>query len=128
MDNLVRPIPTTFFSFQMAWQISLAAAIWAFSPSRPPTVARRMNETQRRQPTASMALWTALGWDWDTRSRIWDRKAEKCLSSHCAPNVETNTTYAWKRFQKKHTLEQNMWKFTANYPTCLFFKSSHCHN
>lgn len=101
MDNLVRSIPTTFFSFQMAWQISLAAAIWAFSPRRPPTVARRINETQQRQPIASIWFWIALGWDWETRSRIWERKAEKFLSSHCPPNVETNTTYAWKRFEKK---------------------------
>lgn len=90
--NLVRSIPTTFFSFQMAWQISLADAIWAFSPRRLLTIARRTNEIQRRQQTASVCVWVALGWVWETRSKRWESKAEKCLSSHCPPNAEINTT------------------------------------
>ena len=86
-------LPTARICLLMAWQISLAAAIWAFSPSSPPRVARRAKETQRREYTAStcvcVARWCA------TSSSTCDRKVAKLRSSHWPPSVVTNTTYAW---------------------------------
>lgn len=83
-------LPTALICLLMAWQISLPAAICAFSPSKPPRVARSMKETQRREYTASTCVCVARGWD--TRSRTWDRNVAKLRSSHWPPSVVTNTT------------------------------------
>lgn len=86
-------LPTALICLPMAWQISLPAAICAFSPSKPPSVARSMKDTQRREYTASTCVCVAFGWD--TRSSTWDRNVAKLRSSHWPPSVVTNTTYAW---------------------------------
>lgn len=88
-------LPTARICLLMAWQISLAAAIWAFSPSRPPRVARRAKETQRREYTASTCVCVARGCA--TSSSTCDRNVAKLRSSHWPPSVVTNTTYACKR-------------------------------
>lgn len=54
-------LPTALICLLMAWQISLPAAICAFSPSKPPRVARNMKETQRREYTASTCVCVARG-------------------------------------------------------------------
>jgi len=83
-------LPTALICLPMAWQSSFPAAICAFSPSRPPRVARSMKETQRREYTASTCVCVARGCD--TRSSTWDRKVAKLRSSHWPPSVVTNTT------------------------------------
>lgn len=83
-------LPTALICLLMAWQISLPAAIWAFSPSKPPRVARSIKETQRREYTASTCVCVARGWD--TRSKTCDRNVAKLRSSHWPPSVVTNTT------------------------------------
>lgn len=83
-------LPTALICLLMAWQISLPAAICAFSPSKPPRVARSMKETQRREYTASTCVCVARGWD--TRSKTWDKNVAKLRSSHWPPSVVTNTT------------------------------------
>lgn len=90
-------LPTALICLPMAWQISLPAAICAFSPRRPPSVARSMKDTQRREYTASTCVCVAFGWD--TRSSTWDRNVAKLRSSHWPPSVVTNTTYAWVRWR-----------------------------
>lgn len=54
-------LPTALICLLMAWQISLPAAICAFSPSKPPRVARSMKDTQRREYTASTCVCVARG-------------------------------------------------------------------
>lgn len=54
-------LPTALICLLIAWQISLPAAICAFSPSKPPRVARSMKETQRREYTASTCVCVARG-------------------------------------------------------------------
>lgn len=54
-------LPTALICLPMAWQISLPAAICAFSPSKPPRVARSMKDTQRREYTASTWVCVARG-------------------------------------------------------------------
>lgn len=109
--NSLFPVPTAFFCFPTAWQISLAAVICAFSPSRAPTVARRINEIQRRQQIASIWVCVALGWE--TSSRMCSSKVEKFLSSHWPPSVEMNTTQDYKELKYSQTLK------AIKYATCL---------
>lgn len=86
-------LPTILFCLLMVWQISLAAAIWAFSPSKVPRVARSMKETQRRLETASAGHWVVRVCDAHSMRRV--RKEEKCVSSHVPPKMDTNTTQVY---------------------------------
>lgn len=80
ISNTHQFLPTAFICFPIAWHISLAAAIWAFSPSRLPTVALRIKETHRLEYTASTCVCVARGWD--TRSSTWDKNVAKLRSNH----------------------------------------------
>ncbi len=98
-DLNIRPwpsfLPTTLFCLLINWQISLAAAIWAFSPSKVPRVARSMKETQQRQEMTSAGYCVTRAWD--THSMRRERRQETCLSNHAPPRMDTNTTHVCLR-------------------------------